>query len=112
MTAPELESLQTELLRAIADAADLGALEEVRVAALGRKGRVSELMQRLGQLPPDARKGFGQAVNSSRIASARRWKRRREALGRAALSRGSPPSAPTSRCRCGPGRSPRGASIP
>ena len=43
---------------------DLGALEEVRVAALGKKGRVSELMQTLGRVPPEERKSFGQAVNA------------------------------------------------
>ena len=86
MTAPELESLQTELLRAIANASDLGKLEEVRVAALGRKGRVSELMQRLGTLPPEARKDFGQAVNSLKDRVGEALEARREALGRAALS--------------------------
>ena len=86
MTAPELESLQTELLRAIANASDLGALEEVRVAALGRKGRVAELMQKLGALPPDARKDFGQAVNSLKDRVGEALESRREALAHAALS--------------------------
>ena len=45
MSAPELDSLKTELIDAIQRASNLGALEEVRVAALGRKGRVSELMR-------------------------------------------------------------------
>ena len=45
----QLESLESELLDAIAKRADLGALEEVRIAALGKKGRVSELMQALGR---------------------------------------------------------------
>ena len=44
MSAPELDSLKAELLEAVARASDLGALEEVRVGALGKKGRVSELM--------------------------------------------------------------------
>ena len=56
MSALELYSLKTELLHAIAEASDLDKLEEVRVAALGRKGRISELMQALGSLPPDERK--------------------------------------------------------
>jgi phenylalanyl-tRNA synthetase alpha chain len=71
---PELQGLEGELLGAIAEASDLATLEDVRVAALGRKGRVSELMQRLGQLPPEARKDFGQAVNKlkDRVAEALR----------------------------------------
>ena len=48
-----LEGIEAELLGAVAKAADLGALEELRVAALGKKGRVSELMQTLGRMPPE-----------------------------------------------------------
>src|SRR4029078_1448431 len=68
MTAPELDALQRELLAAIKAASDLAGLEEVRVAALGKKGRVSELMQKLGSMPPEARKSFGQAVNTLKDA--------------------------------------------
>ena len=64
MSAPELDSLRSELLAAIARAGDLAKLEEVRVLALGKKGRVSELMQGLGALAPEARKDYGQAVNA------------------------------------------------
>ena len=38
MSALELYSLKTELLHAIAEAADLAKLEEVRIAALGAQG--------------------------------------------------------------------------
>ncbi|MGC1178584.1 MAG: phenylalanine--tRNA ligase subunit alpha [Methyloceanibacter sp.] len=86
MNAPELEGLQTELLAAIAAASDLGMLEEVRVAALGRKGRVSELMQKLGKLPPEARKDFGQAVNCLKDRVGEALEAKREALAGAALS--------------------------
>ncbi len=83
---PDLDTLEGELIRAISGAADLGALEEVRVAALGRKGRVSELMQRLGQLPPDARKSFGQAVNQMKDRVGEALEAKRAALAGAALS--------------------------
>ena len=42
----DLSALEQALLAEISGAGDLRALEEVRVAALGRKGRVSELMAR------------------------------------------------------------------
>ena len=58
-------------MRAIAKAADLGALEEVRVAALGKKGRVSELMQTLGRMAPEERKSFGQARQPAQRARRR-----------------------------------------
>jgi len=63
-SANDLSALERELLGEIAGAGDLAALEAVRVSALGKKGRVSELMSKLGALPPDERKSFGQAVNT------------------------------------------------
>src|SRR6188472_785042 len=86
MSTLELYSLKTELLHAIAEANDLDKLEEVRVAALGRKGRVSELMQALGSLPPEERKSFGQAVNQLKERVGAALEAKRETLGRAALS--------------------------
>ena len=59
-----LATLETELLAEIARAGDLAALESVRVSSLGKKGRVSELMSRLGSLAADERKAFGQTVNT------------------------------------------------
>ena len=81
-----LEGIEGELLAAIAKAADLGALEEVRVAALGKKGRVSELMQTLGRMAPEERKSFGQAVNQLKERVGEALDAKRETLGRAALS--------------------------
>ena len=53
-----------DLLAEIIGAGDLAALDAVRVSALGKKGRVSELMSKLGSLPPEERKSFGQTVNT------------------------------------------------
>ena len=85
MSAGELDSLKTELLDAIARASDLGKLEEVRIAAFGRKGRVSELMGGLGSLPPEQRKNYGQAVNSLKESVVAALEARREMLAGAAL---------------------------
>ena len=82
---PSLDTLEAELIGAIEGASDLAGLEEIRVQALGRKGRVSELMQRLGQLPPEARKGFGQAVNRLKDKVAGALEAKRQALSSAAL---------------------------
>jgi phenylalanyl-tRNA synthetase alpha chain len=60
----DISVLERALVDEIAAAADLAAIERVRIAALGKKGRVSELMARLGSLPADQRKAFGQAVNT------------------------------------------------
>ena len=59
----DLDALERELQNAIAGAGDLAAIEQARINVLGKKGRIGELMQTLGSLPPDERKGFGQSVN-------------------------------------------------
>jgi phenylalanyl-tRNA synthetase alpha chain len=59
----DLAALETELLGAVAAAADEGALEAVRVAALGRSGSISSLLKTLGTLPPEERKQRGAAIN-------------------------------------------------
>ena len=86
MSAPELDTLKSELIDAIERAATLGALEEVRVAALGKKGRVSELMQGLGALPPEERRSYGQAVNSLKESVAAALEARRAVLAREATA--------------------------
>jgi phenylalanyl-tRNA synthetase alpha chain len=86
MTALDLETLQSELLGAIASAADLGTLEKVRIAALGRKGRVPELMQRIGTLPPEERKSFGQAVNTLKTRVGEALEAKRQDLASAATA--------------------------
>ena len=60
----DLTTLESTLLSDIAAASDLAALDTVRVAALSKKGSVSELMGRLGKLPTEERKAFGAAVNT------------------------------------------------
>jgi len=85
MSALELYSLKTELLHAIAEANDLDKLEEVRIAALGRKGRVPELMQALGSLPPEERKAYGQVVNSLKESVGEALEAKRRELTKTAL---------------------------
>jgi len=52
----DIQTIETEALAAIDSAADLAALDAVRVAELGKKGRVSGLMKTLGKMSPDERK--------------------------------------------------------
>jgi len=59
----DIESLREDLLGQVANAADAAALEQVRVAALGKKGAISELMRGLGQMSQDERKAAGPALN-------------------------------------------------
>ena len=78
--------LESDLLKEISGAADLAALDAVRVAALGKKGRVSELMSKLGALPAEERKAFGQAVNGVKEKVSAALDARKGALESAALS--------------------------
>lgn len=59
----DLNVLKQELLSAVAGAGTIVLLDEVRVTALGKKGRVTELMKTLGTLTPEARKERGAALN-------------------------------------------------
>lgn len=60
----ELIRLEGEARAAVADAADADALETLRVRFLGRKeGRLTAIMRRLGELPPDERPAVGAQAN-------------------------------------------------
>ena len=63
----DITALERDLLSEISAAGDLATLEQVRIAALGKRGRVSELMVQLGRMAPDERKAFGQAVAGSKV---------------------------------------------
>ncbi len=63
-TQVDLDDLKAALLSDVAHAKTLVALDEVRVSAVGKKGRISSLMQQLGKMAPEDRKAFGQAVNA------------------------------------------------
>jgi phenylalanyl-tRNA synthetase alpha chain len=82
----DIAALEGALLAEIAGAGDLAAIERVRIAALGKKGRVSELMARLGSLPAEERKAFGQAVNTLKTRVGDALESRKAELERKALS--------------------------
>jgi phenylalanyl-tRNA synthetase alpha chain len=58
-----LDTLEQDILAQVSAAADETALEAVRVAALGKKGSISERMKSLGAMSPDERREAGQALN-------------------------------------------------
>ncbi len=59
----ELERLVPELEDSLSRASCVSELEEARVAILGRKGRLAEIMARLPELPPADRPALGQTAN-------------------------------------------------
>jgi phenylalanyl-tRNA synthetase alpha chain len=58
-----LDHLEQGLLADIAAAGDEQSLEAVRVAALGKKGSVSEQLKSLGAMSPEQRQAMGPAIN-------------------------------------------------
>ncbi len=56
-------ALESEAFAAIADATDDDALDAVRVAYLGRKGKLTSILRTLGTLDPQERARVGQSAN-------------------------------------------------
>src|SRR3954470_22685609 len=81
----DLTHLVAELAAAVSAAADLAALDAVRVAALGKSGSISELLKTLGALSPDERKERGPLINGLRDKVQSAILGKREALGEAAI---------------------------
>ena len=82
----DLASLEQTLVAEIVAATNLKVLEEVRVSALGKKGRVPELMAQLGKMPAEEKKAFGQAVNGLRDRVTAALDTRKTALSADALA--------------------------
>ncbi len=62
----QIERIREEFHRALAGVDSPEALEQLRVQFLGRKGKVQQLLRRLGQLPPEQRPEAGRLVNALR----------------------------------------------
>jgi phenylalanyl-tRNA synthetase alpha chain len=62
----ELSEILAHAEQAVSDAADLAALDGVRVRYLGKKGALTEYLKGMGQLPPEERPRAGQAVNEAK----------------------------------------------
>jgi phenylalanyl-tRNA synthetase alpha chain len=59
-----LNNLKSDWLGRIGAASDEASLEELRVAALGKKGEISLKMRELGQMSPEERQVAGPALNA------------------------------------------------
>lgn len=83
----ELEAIERGALESFAEARDLGALEQARVAALGLKGQVTKLFERLQTIPKERRKAFGQRANRVKTAVEEALAKRKERIEAEALER-------------------------
>jgi len=80
-----MDDLRGKYIEAIAAAGDEAALEDLRVAALGKKGEVSLKMRELGQMSPEDRKTAGPALNALKDEINAALQAKKAALADAAL---------------------------
>jgi phenylalanyl-tRNA synthetase alpha chain len=81
----ELHDLVRNAELAIGEAADINALEALRVRYLGKKGVLTEQLKRIGSLAAEQRPAFGQAVNLAKRKVAQTIDAQREVLLEAAM---------------------------
>ena len=81
----QLDELVAAAEKQVAAAADLSALDAVRVAYLGKKGELTARLKALGEVPAEERPAAGQAINRAKQAVIGLINERRAALEQAAL---------------------------
>lgn len=81
----ELRAIQERVEQGLAKARTLEALEQVRVASLGKKGSLTAIMRSMGRLPKEERPAMGQLANTVRANVEAAIGQRREQLAKAAL---------------------------
>ncbi|MFN6979542.1 MAG: phenylalanine--tRNA ligase subunit alpha, partial [Gemmobacter sp.] len=80
-----LDTLRAKYLGGIAAAADEAAIEDIRLAALGKKGEIALMMRELGRMPPEERAVAGPAYNALKDEIDAALRARKAALADAAL---------------------------
>lgn len=81
----QLSGIQDEAVAAFTAAANPAELEQLRVAYLGKKGKLTEVLKSVGKLPPEDRPVIGQKVNAVKSALAGSLETVGEKLEQAAL---------------------------
>lgn len=82
----QLDALQAEGLAKLADVNDLTALEDLRVAYLGRKGAINQLKRGLKDVPADERPAVGAKANAVSEALDTAITEKHDTLARAAMA--------------------------
>ena len=80
-----ISSIESEVQSEINQIESLNECEEIRVAYLGRKGKVTLLFQQMGELENSERPKAGQLLNGLRSLIERQLEEKREALSAGAL---------------------------
>lgn len=82
----DIERLEQEICLALEDAHDEQALEAVRVAALGKKGRISEKLKTLGSMSADERHKIGPVLNGLKNRILELYAQKRDFFKRQAMA--------------------------
>ena len=59
----DIQNIKSEALAQIFEAQSVTDLEQIRVAYLGRNGKLTDLIKKIGQVTPDERKEVGRLIN-------------------------------------------------
>lgn len=78
--------LRNEILSNLEGSQDLKSLEDLRVAELGKQGRISLLMKSLGALDPEERRVKGQEYNDLRLSVTTALEQRKALLEQAEIN--------------------------
>ncbi len=81
----QLQQIKTRALAQMQEAADLAALDAVRVGVLGKKGELTAVLKLMGKLTPEERPVMGQLANTVRAELEAKLEERKAELEAAAL---------------------------
>lgn len=76
----DLEDVLKQAQLSVSDAADLQALDDIRVQYMGKKGEFTAQLKQLGSLPAEERKTAGQAINDAKRAFQQSLEERKQEL--------------------------------
>ena len=81
-----LKKLEADAIQKIESATSQDVLEELRIVFLGRKGKLTQFMSKLGDVPPEDRPGVGKAANATKARLMDALQAKRSALAEDSLT--------------------------
>ncbi len=78
----KLEAIKAEALAKIENASDLDALNEIKVAVLGKKGELTAVLKSMKDVPAEERPMVGQMVNDARTAIEEKLEEKKTSIAR------------------------------
>ncbi|WP_277678749.1 phenylalanine--tRNA ligase subunit alpha [Gracilibacillus dipsosauri] len=83
----QLQALEQEALSKVEEASTIKELQVVRVAYLGKKGPITEVLRGMGKLSPEERPIIGELANTVRANIANAMEEKKDAMERAELEK-------------------------